>query len=125
MDDRINNELQELIELLKSSADDEVRAVYCKVRDMVVCDVIESDLAVSRVLRDIQEERRRNPKYAMLLEEVLVNLLCSYRQLGQNVGLSCKGVYVALKRLSKRYWWVKGIMEGKSKLFSKGGGRGS
>lgn len=111
----IDEEIQELVECLKScksgSIDEETEEIYQAIRKTVIQEIKINELAVTLVLRDLQEIRKKNPVRANMITTFVINSDLSYAELGKMYGVSKQYFHGVVWWASKRFFWVKNLMQ--------------
>lgn len=109
----IDEEIQELVECLKSckNIDEETEEIYQAIRKIVMQEIKINELAVTIVLRDLQEIRKKNNVRANMITTWIICNDRSYEELGKMYGVSKQYFHGVIWWGAKKYQWIQNLMQ--------------
>ena len=105
----INEQLEQLATLLKYKDSADVEQLYDKIRSYVYRQIKIEQLAVTRVLNDLLQIRKKNDKIANIIEYFVANNNLSYSEVAQQFGCSKQYIHQTLSKYCKDYYWLNNL----------------
>ena len=105
----INEQLEQLATLLKYKDSADVEQLYDKIRSYVYRQIKIEQLAVTRILNDLLQIRKKNDKIANIIEYFVANNNLSYSEVAQQFGCSKQYIHQTLAKYCKDYYWLNNL----------------
>lgn len=103
----IDQELAELKTLCKNNIDD--YQLYQQIRSYVYRQIKIKELAVTKILNDLFEIRKKSDKDANIIEYFIANNNMSYSQVAFEFNCSKQYIHQTLKKYCKDYYWLNNL----------------
>ena len=100
-------DLEDLAEALGVDSE----ALYNELREKAFYEIETRDLPIMRILRDLMEIRKSNPRHADLITDATAYPFSSYEELGDRNSMSKQAVLKNLQRYARDYTWINGIIK--------------
>lgn len=113
----IDQQLAELHELCKKKITD--YRLYQQIRSFIYKQLKINELAVTKILNDLIELRKKKPKVALLIQFFISNNQLSYKEIAYEFNCSKQYVYQCLDYYSKEYIWLRNLIRIKGDSDSK------
>ena len=105
----IDSEIESLKKLILNGGTD--YDIYLSIRQKIYREIKIDELAVTRILRDLQIIRKNKKPDADLVEYFILNSLDSYADIAEQFGVSRQAIYQRLKNLAEKFYWIQNLME--------------
>lgn len=112
--------MQDELEELAAMTGHEIEELYQAVRAEVMQEIAFQEMAVTVIMRDLIEIRRRSPRHADIIEYAVASPFCSYEELAHIGGVSKQAIYSTLDRMGNRYSWIMGLASIKAQVNRRG-----
>lgn len=103
----IDQQLEELKTLCKKGIDD--YQLYKQIRSYVYRQIKIKELAVTKILNDLFEIRKKSDKAANIIEYFIANNNMSYSQVAYQFNCSKQYIHQTLKKYCKDYYWLQNL----------------
>lgn len=109
----IDDEIAELIECLKdckgNKIDAETEEIYQAIRKIVMREIKYEELAVTKILADLQEIRKKHNVRCNMITAWIINNDMSYDDLGKMYGVSKQYIHGVIYWAAKKYKWIDNL----------------
>lgn len=103
----MQEELEELAEMTRY----EVEELYQAVRNDVMREIAFQEMAVTTIMRDLIEIRRRAPHHADVIEYAVASPFCSYEELARVGEVSKQAIFSQMRKYARSYPWIAGLIQ--------------
>lgn len=105
----IDSEIESLKKLILNGGTD--YDIYLSIRQKIYREIKIEELAVTRILKDLQIIRKNKKPDADLVEYFILHSLDSYADIAEQFGVTRQAIYQRLKNLSEKFYWIENLME--------------
>lgn len=102
--------MQDELEELAAMTGHEIEELYQAVRAEVMQEIAFQEMAVTVIMRDLIEIRRRSPRHADIIEYAVASPFCSYEELAQKGGVSKQAIFSQMRKYARSYPWIAGLV---------------
>lgn len=102
--------MQDELEELAAVTGHEIEELYQAVRDDVMQEIAFQEMAVTVIMRDLIEIRRRSPRHADIIEYAVASPFCSYEELAHIGGVSKQAIFSQMRKYARSYPWIAGLI---------------
>jgi hypothetical protein len=99
-------DFEELAQLLGA----EEEAIYQEMRRKVMHEIASQEMAVTVIMRDLIEIRRRSPRHADIIEYAVASPFCSYEELARIGEVSKQAIFSQMRKYARSYPWIAGLI---------------
>lgn len=99
-------DFEELAQLLGT----EEETIYQEMRQKVMQEIAFQEMAVTVIMRDLIEIRRRSPRHADIIEYAVASPFCSYEELAHIGGVSKQAIFSQMRKYARSYPWIAGLI---------------
>ena len=110
----LDQEIEDFISLCRAKENIQTADIYRKIRAFIYKEIKIKQLAVCRVLTDLEFIRNKNPRIADYIEYFIAHNTDSYQQMADHFGITKQAFYCTIKKYAPSCKWLKGLYNMKS-----------
>lgn len=118
--DTFFDDLEQLRQCIKHNSQ-QVIDLYEMIRKQVYKTIKIEQLAVTIILNDLHQLRKRRPQTADIIEYFIANNTSSYQEIANQFGCTKQNVHLIIKNYAKHYRWLNNLMQIKGQADAKNG----
>ena len=104
----IDEELAELSQLLRDGYGD--YELYLRVKTKILKEIKYHEMGIIRILTDLREIREKNKHHADIIEELTINNMLSYNDLGKKFNVSKQRIHEIATLYRYSYRWLDNLL---------------
>ena len=88
----------------------EEETIYREMRSKVMHEIAFRELAITTIMRDLIDIRRRSPQHADIIEYAVASPFCSYEELAAVGKVSKQAIFSQMRKYARDYPWIAGLI---------------